>query len=415
MAEMENIINAAQIALEIAANSSLWNAGLPAALGVVAGVLETTKGTFMVRREELAALQSMRYAEETRELEVIQAAARIKTLLVDAAQIEVDMEQLNIQLLQSLMAATNLLDTAKRAAVERWRVLARIERSPAADPVYRTLMHDSLMDALARRREAQRWLYLAGRALEYEMNVPLGDALGRSILASHNQAEIAGLSDCLLSIHGQHSVEFGVPQEFKTTLSVRERLGIAGERTDEVTGETLDAGELFRRVLLRNQNLDGEGGVGIDLTTNLEPGNGLWSSSVCNDKIVGIRAKLVGDFLGDDEAEIHLTVGGGSMLRSCVVDEVRSWRIDSSDRAVVQAGVNTFGSALPSTTLHGQAVARPNWRLFIPGPLQAPANGDLELENLDDIVLEITHRALPLRENAADVALACLANVGSGG
>jgi hypothetical protein len=415
MAGMENVLNTAQIALELASNGSLWNAFASVAAGVAAGVLEASKGHLMVRRAELGMLQTMKFAEEAAELETIQAAARVKTLLIEAAQLELDMEQLDIQILQTSINAANLLDLAKRAAVERQRTLRRIQHSPAADPTYRTLMHDSLMQALVARREAQRWLYRAGRALEYETNTPLGDGLGRAILAAYNQAEISKLSDCFASIHSDYSIQFGIPQEFKTTVSVREMLGITSPRKDDVTGEELDEGELFRRILLQNQNLDGQGGVGLTFSTNLEPGNGLWSSGVCGDKIATVRAKLVGDFLGDDEAEVALTVAGGGVLRACDSEQIVSWSIDSADAAVVQAGVNSFGSAAANTTLYGHSVARPNWRLFLPGPDQAPANSDLDLERIDDIVLEVTHKALPSSPGSSGPSLACLSTIGSGG
>jgi hypothetical protein len=409
------VLNTAQVALQLASNASLWNGFASVGLGVASGMLEGAKGHLMVRREELGKLHSMRLVEETLELEEIASAGRIKTLWIDAAQIEIDMHQLDIQILQAHAFAANLLDAAKRAAVERVRVLRRIQNSPAADPIYRTLMHGSLMQALSARREAQRWLYRAGRALEYEVNTPFGDALGRAILAANNQTEIGKLSACFLGIHGDHSAEYGIPQEFKTTLSVRELLGVSGRRTDEVTGEELDEGELFRRILLQNQNLDGHGGVGVEFSTNLEPGNGLWSANVCNDKIVSVRAKLVGDFLGDDEAELDLSVAGGGVLRSCADERLVNWSIDSAERAIVQAGVNSFGDAAPNTTLYGQAVARPTWSLFIPGPEQAPANMDLDLERIDDVVLEVTHRALPASPGANGVSLACLGTIGSGG
>jgi hypothetical protein len=415
MAETEGAIDAAQEALELASNSSLWNGFTGVALGVASGVLELTRTQLVMRREELAKLQSMRVVEEGLEQAEIESAARTKTMLIDIAQIQLDMQQLNIQILQASVVATNLLDTARRAAVERARVLHRIKGSPAADPIYRTLMHDSLLQALSARREAQRWLYRSGRALEYEMNTPFGEGLSRAVLAANNQAEIGKLSACFLGIYGDYATEYGIPQEFKSTLSVRELLGVSGPREDEVTGQTLDEGQLFRGILLQNQNLDGQGGVGVEFSTNLEPGNELWSSGVCSDKIVAVRAKLVGDFLGDDEAELELTVAGGGVLRSCGDGQLVNWTIDSADRAIVQAGVNSFGDAAPNTTLYGQAVARPNWRLFIPGPDEAPTNGDLDLERIDDIVLEVTHRALPGATEASSVSLACLGTIGSGG
>jgi len=415
IAETEGTINAVQKALEVASNGNIFNGFAPVGLGVAVGVLEMSRTQLAMRREELAKLQSMRLVEEGLEQAEIDKGARIKTMLIDMAQIEIDMEQLDIQLLQATVVASNLLDTAQRAAVERQRILQRLQGSPAADPIYRTLMHSSLMQALAARREAQRWLYRSGRALEYETNTPLGESLGRAIAAATNQAEINKLGACFLGIYGDFATEYGIPQEFKTTLSMRELLGVSGPREDEVTGETLDEGQLFRAILLQNQNLDGRGGVGIEFSTNLEPGNGLWSSSVCNDKVVSVRAKLIGDFLGDDEAELQLTVAGGGVLRSCGDGQLVNWAIDSADRAIVQAGVNSFGDAAANTTLYGQAVARPNWRLFIPGADEAPTNGDLDLERIDDIVLEVTHRALPGSEDASGVSLACLGTIGSGG
>lgn len=411
----ENLINAAQVALDLASNSSLWNAGASAALGVASAVLELSKSEFQVRRVQLETLQTMRFSEEAKELELIDAMTSIKKQLIDMYQLEIDMEQSNIALLESSMSAQNLLVSAQRAFQERSRALSRVERSPLSDPIYRTLMHSSLMSALSLRREAQRSLYLAGRALEYEINTPLGDLLGRAVLGAHNETAIAGLTSCLQSIFSEHALAYGVPQEFKTTVSVRKMLGIEAPRIDEITGEVLSEGELFRRILLQNEHFDVNGGVALEFSTNLEPGNSLWSSNVCNDKIVGVRAQLVGDFLGDDEAEVNLSIAGGGVLRDCGGDSLQTWDIAGAAPAVVQAGVNSFGTAKVSSSLYGQSVARPNWRLAIPSGYTAPSNLDLDLSKLEDVVLEVTHRALPVAEHSDGVSLRCLSHIGSGG
>src|SRR5690606_26058599 len=86
---------------------------------------------------------------------------------------------------------------------------------------------------------------------------------------------------------------------------------------------------------------------------------------------------------------------------------------DSQAIAIVQAGTNTLGPTA-NTSLFGQSVARPSWTLVIPSGVNAPANKDLNLEQLEDIVLEIAHRALPRREGGSRADIACLGSVGAG-
>lgn len=233
------------------------------------------------------------------------------------------------------------------------------------------------------------------------------------MLGAFNSHEIERLSNCYQTILSEDRTSYGVPQDFSTTLSVRRMLGVTGPRTDEVTGKMLSAGELFRSILLTNQTLDTDGNVRIQFSTNLMPGNDLWSTNVCNDKITSVKAQLVGDFQGDDEAEIGLLVEGGAVMRRCDSEELIHWHLDSQAIAIVQAGTNTLGPTA-NTSLFGQSVARPSWTLVIPSGVNAPANKDLNLEQLEDIVLEITHRALPRREGGSRADIACLGSVGAG-
>jgi len=183
-----------------------------------------------------------------------------------------------------------------------------------------------------------------------------------------------------------------------------------------VTGQELSEGEQFRQLLLQNQNLDGKGGVGITFPTNLQPGNQLWSSDVCADRITSVQAQLVGDFLGDNEAQINLSLAGAAVLRDCAADNIRAWSFgnqsgDSDALAIIQAGVNTFGTAPENSSLYGQSVARASWHLVVPGLGSAPANADLDLTHLDDITLQIKHEALPQKDSPLSVDLSCLASI----
>src|SRR5258708_30813509 len=57
---------------------------------------------------------------------------------------------------------------------------------------------------------------------------------------------------------------------FRSDVSVRKLLGVAGPRVDEVTGETLTEGAQLRQILLRNQNLDGHAARSEEHTSELQ-------------------------------------------------------------------------------------------------------------------------------------------------
>lgn len=409
----ETILNAVQSAMSVAANSSVFNGGAPIAMAAGVALLEGMRGQIEKTRQRLQTAKEMRFEAAGAEIELINGMAEIQRQLVDLTQLELEVVQEGLAIAQANLRRTNALDTAKRIHFERERILRRILDSSATDPTHRVLQDRLALQALASRATAQRWLYRAGRALEYEINTPLGDTLNRAVLGAFNSHEIERLSNCYQTILSEDRTSYGVPQDFSTTLSVRRMLGVTGPRTDEVTGKMLSAGELFRRILLTNQTLDTDGNVRIQFSTNLMPGNDLWSTNVCNDKITSVKAQLVGDFQGDDEAEIGLLVEGGAVMRRCDSEELIHWHLDSQAIAIVQAGTNTLGPTA-NTSLFGQSVARPSWTLVIPSGVNAPANKDLNLEQLEDIVLEITHRALPRREGRSRADIACLGSVGAG-
>lgn len=414
LSQVQSVISAAVKALELASNATLGNGGASIGMGAVAGVLEHQQRTMEIRKDKLRQAQQMRQMDESKEIEFINGMAYIKKQLVDLHQLEIDLEQFAIGITQANIAIANQLERAQRTLLERQRTLARISGRPFSDPIYRTLRSRAALKASGARRDAQRWLYRAGRALEYEINTPLGESLGRAVLAANNHEEISRLSNCYSNIFNEYESQFGVPQEFSTTVSVREMLGVSTLRVDEVTGEVLSKGELFRRILLKNENLDGEGGVGVEFSTNLDPGNKLWSSNVCDDKVLSIRAQIVGDFQGDDEAEVHLLMEGGGMMRRCDSESLINWTSEAVDKAVVQAGVNSFGAAPANSTLFGHSVARPTWKILIPGGDTAPSNADLDLKAIEDVVLEIQHKALPTGVQSSDVPLSCLGEIGAG-
>jgi hypothetical protein len=414
---VEGVLSAIQESISVAANSNMMNFGAPGLMGPVTFAIGLAKASIETEKVNLQFAQTMRFEEAGRQIELINGMANIQRQTIDAVQLGIEIQQDVLAVLQARLKLINALQRAKNLHEERLRVLSVTSKDPANDPSYRLLRDQLAIHVLKARADAQARLYLAAAALQYELNMSVS-AIEGAVLNAHNATTLEALSGCLLSVHNNARIAYGTPQEYVTTVSVRKLLGITGPRTDEVTDQTLSEGEQFRHLLLKNENLDGKGGVGITFATDLQPGNQLWSTDVCNDRISGVQAQIVGDFLGDNQAQLNISLSGASIMRACDADMLRPWSLTSGSAtaapvfAVVQAGVNTFGDAPPNTSLFGQSVARASWTIVIPGGKEAPPNADLDLTKIDDIVLRLPHKAVPRRGSPVGLDISCLSRGG---
>jgi hypothetical protein len=409
----EGALNAAEKMVEMASQSSITNAGAPLAAVPVIGLIEAEKTALAAERQALQTAQEVRIQADNAKVEVINGMAVVKGLMIDMAQLRVEMRQDVLAVLEARVDMQNSLATARRLASERTRALARIGTNSARDASYRLLEERAAVRAIRSRAAAQKELYLAGRALEYELNVPFYWALGAAALNVFNAEEGSTLKNCLGAIYDSGRTALGQANAYSTEFSLRKMLGVQGPITDQITGQSIDEGEQFRRILLRNENIDGNGGVGLEFSSNLGSGNGLWPTTMCDDRISSVEAQLVGNFIGDNQAEVDLHLDGGGVLRDCDSGDVVSW--STSGNAVIQAGVNSYGTApSPNESLHGLSVASAKWKLTIPGPAAAPANADLDFGKLEDIVLRVRHAARPIRPVKLPLSTDCFADVGAG-
>lgn len=415
---MQGVFDAMIEATKVASNADLWNMGAPLAEAAVVGALSAMKGDLELQKQELETAMKMKYEEASAKVEKINAMADIQKQLVDAAEAAVAIDQEVILVLQANLKLRNALTSAKNLLGERTKAYALVDKNPSNDPSFRILRDSQALSLLKSRADAQKQLFLAASSLTYEINVKVPGLEG-AVMNANNAVNLDQLSSCLKGIYNNYRTAYGSPQDYATTISVRKLLGITGPRIDSVTGATLSEGEQFRRMLLQNANLDGKGGVGITFATNLQSGNGLWSSDVCADRVSTVQAQIVGDFLGDNQAQVNLSLTGGAFMRSCDGDRIESWMLGrpgssaTSGYAVIQAGVNTFGDApSPNTSLFGQSVARAGWQLVIPGAASAPSNADLDLTKIEDVVLKVGHSALPRRTAPMSVDVSCLSSIG---
>lgn len=410
----EGFINVAEKTIEIASHANIMNGGAPLGEALAVGMLEAQRTAIQASRQELDNAQQLRSLTDEKELERINAEAEIQKQLVDIGGASLDIQQEGIGVTLAGLHQRDALERAKRAFEARTRSLSRISQSPATDPMYRLLASSSALKAVSSRADAQMWLYRVGRALEYEMNRPLGDALGRAVLGAYNKAGIERLMNCMHLIYNNFTIEFRQPSDYTTTLSVREMLGVTGPRRDEVTGAELSEGELFRRAILKNENFDAQGDLTFGFSTNLQRGNPLWSTNVCNDKVASVQVQLVGDFQGDNQAQVVLGLDGGALLRECDSERVINWSLNGDLRAAIDTGVNSFGDTNANTFLFGQSVARANWKVTIPSGATVPQNADLHLDQLEDVVIRVRHRALQRKTKATPIDTSCLGSVSAG-
>ncbi len=404
------MIDAAQQMISVASNSNLWNAGAPAIAAVASYGLGLEKAGLESDNEQLRQAQTMKSTQTNADVEYADGMANIQREEIDLAEMVIEARESVIGILESQLKFANTFARAQETYQNRTRTNQLISSDPSLDPSYRLVRNKAALGLLDARDAAQKQLLDAGRALEYEMNYDL-PTLETAVQSGRNYTTLKRLSDCLDNLFDQFNEPYGSPQTYSTTASVRKLFGITGPREDEVTGATLSEGEQFRAYVLNNQALDSNGSLQIQFSTNLMPGNGLWSTETCIDKISEVQAQLVGDFLGDNEAEITLALSGNAVLRACDTNELRSWNLDTDRSAVIQAGVNTFGD-VTNTSLFGQSVARATWTLSIPGGNIAPSNLDVDVTKLDDIVLKIKHKAIPLQSSSSwSLDDSCLADV----
>jgi hypothetical protein len=247
----------------------------------------------------------------------------------------------------------------------------------------------------ARERTIRR-VYLALRALEYELNQAL-PVLRGTLAAARSPEDIMALMTCLAGIAEDYRLKHGYGQPYVTEVSLRADL--FGMTTDipDVDGSPATPAEQFAALLQDPLHRQADGAVALPFALSAFE-HALFSSWLCDDRIDKIEVKLVGDYLGDKEAEVLLTRQGLAGVRRCDGADLPQWSAYvpysfERDQLVIQAGVNEWGTAGPNAGYAAWPVHGEQWTLTIPPPTQAPANLDLDLAHISDVVLRLHHRA----------------------
>jgi hypothetical protein len=396
----------------IAASSSSFASGLASgnvvgiigggAASAVAAGCAIAKGLIAKKRIDLETMAKARVEYNQAKSQLIESAARVKALMLDIPMLQInallaiqDIGRLAGQLRSQVQDAQDAMD-----AMTLMQHLSATD--PRRDPAFRQYRDRTTILASKAFDEAQGQLFLVTRALEYEIGMSFGRRAELFKLVT--PADLASYAADLELSYQRFIATVGNSQGRETTVSLRDQVyRFAQPLQDNATGTSYAPADVFRRLLAEPRNRDAEGNVRLAFSLPLARDALFFNEGFCTDKITGIRVSLVGSALGARQPEVGLQQRGTAYLRSCtdtdgngdyVVSEYNLENTIGVRRAIIQAGLNLSGPTDMSsggpinTEFYGRPISAP-YELII--DRNAPANANLDLTKLDDIVLFIQH------------------------
>ncbi len=404
-------LSAAEAAIHVAANAQLWNFGAPMAESIIVATVNALAGELAAEQADLARAEGLRAAGSSAIIEYMRDMAAIQDLMIqqESARQETILRAMNFT--RALGVISNLREQVLRD-ITQWReAVTYASRTFLNDPSFRVVRDATVERARAGLRKGRQSTYLAARALEYATNTPMPSIAGL-VFQAQNGAALDHIDSCLSSVWSEFRRTSGMPSDYVTEVSVRrDVLGITGSRTDLDTGAVISPAAQFRASLFAQPfTFQGHVWPAIRFGTSLMPERGLFSSLVCNDRITGIEAQLVGDFLGDNQADLYVLADGATLLRSCATNEVIPWSLRPSDQpapADIQVGVNSYGTTSSNNAFNDFGVAESSWIVAVPDGVTVPNNLDVDPTHIDDIVLRVHHRAITTPTGGISFTPAC--------
>lgn len=343
------------------------------------------------------------------ENQVTDSKALIENLELETTELSnfVDLQANNANLAQTqvmnLISQVAVLQTRKQRAVKS---VSDNPNNPGTSPKFLLARLELGRNVLRWREIAQRRGYLAGRALEYEINQP-ASSLRRQLLEARSPFEIGQYMTCLDKVHEDYQLEFGQPQQHVTEISIRDNvLGLDEVILDEVTGEEASPGEQFRAFLALPDHRRADGSIEFPISFSLVSDQ-LFSTLLCDDRIESLQVKVVGDFIGDNEIDIVIARAGTSSVRRCdsaglaASEAIVKYELDDR-QTLISSGANDFGLSMPNGGLTGWPVGGEQWIVTIPSGEVSPANADLDLASVSDIVIRLNHRAATVGQSGVE-------------
>jgi hypothetical protein len=397
------VFQAIRDALEVSSNANLLNGFSSIGMGVAVGIITGIQGEIAIQQDMLRQAQDLRVRSDESRIEVINGMTALAELTTQVSEVGLMISEALLRAATAAIQARSIEDQVAFAQAEQALLVEQLTSSLVNDPSVRAIRDAAVSDAINSLDEALSGAYLAARAYEHETNTDLTD-IETALVPALNATEVRDFYDCLPGARTRFATAYGATQMYTDEISIREDVfGIRGPVTDPFTGEVLSEAEQFHRILLAPGNLRAEGLV-LTFATTLSRGNGLFRTTSCNDQIRSITARIVGDGLGDDQADISLAAVGVETMRGCesrrdgTMDVIRTWDVQPGV-ADIAAGVNVYPTTAPNTLFTGRSVANSEWELGIPLGASHPRNADLDFSRIDDIVIRLDHDARSLMDS----------------
>jgi hypothetical protein len=328
------------------------------------------------------------------------SVALIKNIRAEGLLLAIETDEAQLARSTAMTAMTSAYQEVAALAQEKAGVVGLMVEDSPDNALTRPHFLQARLAAAARvlpvRERTIRRVYLALRALEYELNQEL-PALRDTLATARAPEDLAGLVACLDGIAEDYRLGHGYGQPYVTEVSLRADIFGMTADVPDVDGSPATPAEQFAALLQDPLHGQADGGVALPFALSAFE-NAQFSALLCDDRIDKIEVKLVGDYLGDKEAEVMLTRQGLAGVRRCDGADLPQWSAYvpysfERQQIVIQAGVQDFGTAGPNAGYAAWPVHGEQWTLTIPPPELAPANLDLDLAHISDVILRLHHRA----------------------
>ena len=377
------------------------------------------------QRQEIQLRMTMRRAGEGEEVDLAESQALVESHLVRMAELHLEARLAELRVEEALLGLANALDRVQRSFDRRDEIIQRQvndEDGLFRNPTYRLAIDERARQFRSDFAIAQRNTFELMRALEYEMGVPTGfEAAVFQATRPEDLDRIHGALDAAFECYRTSAGGLSMPV---VDVSLRRDVfGLTVPWRDPVTNELVPTPEQFRARIIDPDSVSETLRVRIAFDTNLtvrgEHDFAVSSFSYCNDLVDTIEVQLVGDRLRRADATVVLSQTGAGLVRTCrsraasdpAADEILSYSLaqyGNAASATIQAGVNAW-SGVASPVLRSRPLAATQWVLEI--NLADPANQDLVLDDLDDVLIRFTRRARSVQAASAAFTLASCPDV----
>ena len=324
----------------------------------------------------------------------LSSAARVKTLLLETKELELELTRVDHQLQLKLSEINRLRLKARRlmALQDEAEQLAINVEAAKNDPNIRIYRNDAVINADVAFDAALLELYKATLVLEYYTSQTFAQKgeLFLVRMVAKGDYNLENYQSDLQDAFFEFEDNFGLPDLRVAVLSLKEDIF----RIPRVNGDGIALDSSTRTKMLRarlgdNALLDPQGYRVMPFRTDLDA----LSPLTQNHKIAFIEADIVHTSSGSDEmARLYLRQRGTSVIRT--IDGGKAFYQFPVKTAVLNPMRNGVRSPYldpgiyRNTRLRERPFANTEWELVL-NQVDEAVNADIELNNLDDIKLHI--------------------------